>query len=103
IPIAVYGFANAAPADESGDVSFEFKSGIERSGADESDTGPTIVSMTAFNRDTHQTSEPITIAIESNRLSYFKIPAQYLKGGNFDIRVQCKSNGHLLGLFPSSL
>ena len=43
------------------------------------------------------------MALESNRLSYFKIPAQYLAGGNFDIRIQCRSNGHLLGLFPNSV
>jgi hypothetical protein len=103
VPVAVYRFNGAPPADQSGDVTFEFKSGIERNSDEDTDTGPTIMSVTAFNRDSGQTSQAVTIPLESNRQSYFKIPASLLKGGNFDIRIQCKSNGHLLGMFPSSL
>jgi hypothetical protein len=62
-----------------------------------------MVIATAHNRDSNQTSPPVTFALESMRLAYFKIPAEFLKGGNFDVRIQCKSNGHLLGLFPTSL
>ena len=103
-PVAVYRFSDATPTDDSGDVSFEFKSGIERSDEDADVNGTsTHMAVVAYDRQTKEESPPVTLALESNRLSYFKIPAQYLKGGDFDIRVQCKSTGHLLGLFPTSL
>jgi hypothetical protein len=103
-PIAIYSFTDAAPGATSGGVTFEFKSGIERSGSDsENEDIYTQVVFTAYNRDTHHESAPVEVAIESNRQSYFRMPAQDLTGGNFDIRVQCRSAGQYVGLFPTSL
>jgi hypothetical protein len=103
-PVAVFRFTNAVPESGTKDVAFEFKSGIERSGAEsDSDESFTSMSVSALNRDTGKESAPVDVALESNRQTYFSLPADLLASGNFDIHIRCKSVGHYLGVFPTSL
>ena len=102
-PVVVYSFSGATPQEDTGDVTFEFKSGIERSDEGEAEESTTQISVVALDRDSNQTSPAVPVAIESNHQSYFKIPAQYLKSGNFDIEIRCNSTDQYLGLFTSSL
>jgi hypothetical protein len=103
-PIAVFRFNGAVPEAGAKDVAFEFKTGIERSGAEsDSDESFTTMAVSALNRDTGKESAPIDIALESNRQTFFTLPADLLVSGNFDIHIRCKSVGHYLGVFPTSL
>ena len=104
IPVAIYRFSDAKPRTNGADVTFEFKSGIEKN-SDEDAIVDDTTRMTAvvFDRDTGQESAPVHLALESNRQTYFTIPAQNLGNGNFDVRVWCNSTDQFLGLFPNSL
>ncbi|HEX3358073.1 MAG TPA: ABC transporter permease subunit [Tepidisphaeraceae bacterium] len=103
-PVAVYRFSGEAPADSNGDLTFEFKTNVERN-SDYSEAGDnsTHVTFTAFDRDTNQESPPVKMALESSRLSYFRMPAKFVQSGNFDIRIRCDSNEQYLGLLTDSL
>lgn len=104
IPVAIYRFSDAKPRTNGQDVTFEFKTGIEKNGDEDASVDDT-TRMTAevFDRDSGQKSPPVHVALESIRQTYFTIPAQYLGNGNFDVRIWCNSNQQYLGLFPNSL
>jgi ABC-type transport system involved in multi-copper enzyme maturation permease subunit len=102
-PVAVYSFAGAEPRG-GGDVPFEIRTGIERSGDESGDIDiPTRIQFTVRNRSSGKESPPIEIAVEANRQAFFGIPSDQLTGGNFDVLVRSMTDGHYIGLYKSSL
>lgn len=105
--VGVFQFHDAEFEVEDGMVPFELRSGIERSGSD--DEGPittdmpTQVSVRIYNATSKQTSDEIILQPESNRTSFFRVPAAELEGGNFSVLLRTLTQGDRLGVKPSSL
>ncbi len=102
-PVAVYSFRDA-DAKSSDASQFELRVGIERSGDyDESTDAPTIVDVVVRNAQSGQTSPPQQITPESGRPVFFTVPGDMLAGGNFDVQLHNRTQGHYVGMLPSSL
>ena len=103
-PVAQYQFRGAEPRSNEGDVGFEMRVGIERSGEDaDDDTEPTKVELTFVNTRTAAASQPLIIYPENNRTTYFSVPVQVLKGGDFDVYMRNETPGQYIGLQSLSL
>jgi len=59
--------------------------------------------MQVHNRTTGQTSEPFEVRVESGRVVPLSVPAEHLKGGNFDVYLRGLNEGAWYGLEKSSL
>jgi hypothetical protein len=95
LPVGIFHFRNA-PDIGAPDYPMEFRAGIEGGGSDTAiGEAPTRAIIDAINVDTGHTTEPIVLAIESNRILYFNLPTGIL-GKNFDIRLRCIGPGHFL-------
>ena len=102
-PVGVYSFRGSETASDDASQ-FELRVGIERSGDyDESSDAPTLVDVVVRNLQSGQTSPPQTIIPESGRPVFFTVPAEMLAGGNFDVQLQNKTQGHYIGMLPTSL
>jgi hypothetical protein len=105
--IGVFEFRDAEYEVQDGMAPFELRSGIERSGAD--DEGPittdmpTQVSVRIYNATSQQTSEELILQPESNRTSFFRVPAAQLEGGDFSVLLRTLTQGDHLGIKPASL
>lgn len=105
-PVAVYSFRNAElPSDDAADsTQFELRVGIERSGDyDETSDAPTILSVVARNIETGEASQPQQVIPESGRPAFFRVPNSALAGGDFDVQIHNKTQGHYTGMQPDSL
>ena len=104
-PIAVYEFRNVDVSPTNGQVPFELRVGIERSGREADTQGDDVTQayVEVFNTTTNQTSEPIPITPETIRRTHFSVPASMVDGGSFDVRIRNTTPGHYIGLRPSSL
>jgi hypothetical protein len=103
-PVGIYRFHNV-PLPASGQVPFEMRVGIERTG-DELSTSTddlTHLSISARNLKTGVISDPITITPESLRPTYFSLPASALGDGNFELILRNHTNGHWIGLQTNSV
>ena len=102
-PVAVYSFRGAETASDDASQ-FELRVGIERSGEyDESTDAPTLVDVVVRNPQNGQSSPVQTITPESGRPVFFTVPAEMLAGGNFDVQLHNKTQGHYIGMLPTSL
>jgi hypothetical protein len=106
-PVAVYRFREGggpglAPAGDS--VTFEFRSKIERSGAEAGESeNVTKVEVVARNRKTGFASQPLMITPDTDRPTFFKLPAAAVAGGDFDVHVRSRTHGHYVGIRTASL
>lgn len=103
-PVGIYRFQNVH-IPSSGEVPFELRVGIERTG-DELDTSSddlTRLTIAARNLKTGTIGKPITITPESLRPSYFSLPAGDLGDGNFELILRNHTNGHWIGLQSASV
>ena len=97
--VGVFSFQQSTiPAEQ---IDFEFKTVIERD-ADDLET-PAFVSFAIRNTTTGKTSDPVLVAVESRRTAHFGLPAEYAKGGKFDVLVQAMTPSQWLSLRPVSL
>lgn len=102
-PVAIYSFS-AKPGFINGEtVPFEFRAGIERNSADETETAPTRLEVTVRNRASGERSEPLVISPESNRTTYFTLPAKLMADGNFDIYVHNTNTGQFASITDQSV
>jgi hypothetical protein len=106
-PVAIYTFSHdlsrgAAVHPINGKVPFEMKVGIERAGEGDDDA-LTQLEVTVVNRATGSRSDPIVIAPESTRTSYFAVPAAAVGEGNFEVHVRNLTQGNYVGLLSTSL
>ncbi len=100
-PLAIFSFRDADRfVNQEGDVPFELRSGIERSGADLviDDADFTNVEVSIVDPETREVRHRQLIRPESNRYTYFNVPADALDDGNFDLVMQVHTPGHWLGL-----
>jgi hypothetical protein len=104
-PVGIYSFRQAdLRPDGSGNVSFELKVGIEKSGNDEvEDDDLTRVDVSAVNPTTLAAAATTTLYPETNHTAYFQLPASALNGGNFDLMLRNRTAAHWVGLKPTSL
>ena len=104
VPLAVYRF-DAADMPRNGDVSGELRMLIERSGADVDDTDVvTNVTVEVYPAGETTAAASVLVKPESNRPSFFTIPASaFPAGGDFDVVVRCGTPGHYLGLASDSI
>ncbi|MEA2710032.1 MAG: hypothetical protein QOF78_2633 [Phycisphaerales bacterium] len=105
-PVAIYRFRAAEVRPTDGKAPFEFRAGIERSGADAPDApgfaGPTEVLVRVRNRATSVVAETI-VRPESNRTLFFTVPADAVQGGEFDVHLKNLTLGDYVGLGPRSV
>jgi hypothetical protein len=106
-PVAVVRFHGADVRPSGGQVPFEFRAGIERSGSDAPDSpdyaGPTEVAVRILDRTTNRLSDEVIVRPESNRTLFFTVPASAVQGGDFDVHLRCLTVGDFLGLGPRSV
>ena len=105
-PIGVYRFTQATPElIQDGRVPFEMRVGIERSGADLNieDDDFTQLEMRIVNYETGAVSDPTIVRVESNRNTFFEVPAELMAGGNFDLYIRNLTPGHWVGLLDQSV
>lgn len=102
-PVAIFQFRDAPMAEQAGQVPFELRLGIERGLVDPTveEEQNTQVSLRVRNGD--KVFGPFPLTPESNRTAYFNLPAEAVAGGNFDVLMQCFTDGHWLGFAPQSL
>jgi hypothetical protein len=108
VPTAIYRFRNAEVNPDNGTVPFELRSGIERSGDEETTSTsvlvePTRLAVRVRNLTSGQVSDEVIVQPESNRTIFFRLPADLITGGNFDVRLRCLTPGDFVGLQPRSL
>lgn len=102
-PIAMFEFRDAPPPRNDGDITFEFKTRIELSSAEREEDEFSRFEITVINHQTGQRTVPTAISPESNRTTYFTLPAQALAGGNFDIQIRNFGAGHYATVSAESL
>ena len=99
-PIGVLAYRDtpAPPTTDDGRIGFELVGNVGRTGGvlDEGDT--TRVRVSVRNANTGFVSEPQTLLPETNAPVYFTVPAEAVEGGDFDLRLQTESRGHVFSL-----
>jgi hypothetical protein len=101
----VYRFEDSHISSGASAVTFEGRFGIERSGDEVSvnEDQPTEVSVRVRNNTTGNISQPVIVKPESNRPTFFSLPADAVSGGKFDVVLQTLTPGHFVGLLDSSV
>lgn len=93
---------DSEPVAKDGRIPLELRFGIERAG-DEPTLQNTDTMIEIVNRTTGEISPRIPIALESNRTAFITAPAEYFKGGKFDILVYVQTPGRIIGLESNSI
>lgn len=98
--VAVYHFDAADVPPDARTVDFELRAGVERTGGENTGEGeiPTILDIMARNSASGAVSAKVAVEIESNRTIYFRLPAEVLRGGAFDILIRCTTPDQWPGL-----
>jgi len=103
-PVGVYQFRGASVSNAADPVPMEFRAKIERSGAESSEAeNATVMQFTVHNLKTGKDSEPVTVVPESDRPAFFTVPRAAMEGGDFDVYVRSRTDGHVVGLRSTSL
>jgi ABC-type transport system involved in multi-copper enzyme maturation permease subunit len=104
-PVAVFEIRQPNFVPSGDQVSFEFRTKVERT-SDAQTTeaeNATHVEAVVRNRKTGFTSPPIEMTADSDRPTFFRAPRAAVEGGDFDIQVRSRTQGHFVGLRPSSV
>jgi len=93
--VAAFSFQNVdVPAARDGRVMVETRLGIESATDFESEANIVPrMNMVVHNRTTRQTSPPVPVAVESARIILTPIPAELVRGGNFDVYLSGLNEG----------
>jgi hypothetical protein len=105
-PVGIYNFHEPNFVSPAGDtVPFEFRTKIERSGEAEASEADNVtnVELTLFNRKTGYLSPSIMITPDSDRPTFFKAPKAGVDGGDFDLYIRSRTDGHYVGLRGNSV
>ena len=102
---AVYRFtgAAAATATDAGRVPMELRAGIRRGDEGETLQDVTELAVSVRNRATGATSPEQMVYPESGRTVFFDVPAEAVKGGDFDVLMRTRTPGHTAELTPGGL
>ncbi len=104
-PVAVFEFRQPGFNPDGDDVSFEFRTKVERSGdaqVTESENA-TRVEVVLHNRKTNYASPAIEMTADSDRPTFFRAPRAAIEGGDFDLMLRSRTEGHFVGLRTSSV
>jgi hypothetical protein len=102
-PLQVFTFNAPAKAADKTSVPFELTVGIERGGSESDTEEPTTLEIVAYDRKTKTASPPQVVFPENRETVYFNLPAEFVKNGDFDVRVTNKTVGHVVGVLPTSV
>lgn len=102
-PVGVFEFRHSGFEVSGTTVPFEFRSKIERTGEASDEDDATKVEMFVLNRKTGFKSPRITVTAESDRPTFFRAPAASVEGGDFDVMIRARTDGHYVGLRTGSL
>ncbi len=103
-PVGIYRFRNADLSAAGDSVPFEFRSKIERSGVEVTEAeNATRVEFIFHNLKDDRDSESFRVFPESDRPAFFSVPRSAIEGGNFDVLVRSRTDGHYVGLRQISL
>lgn len=100
---ADFRFENVSVPESAKTVDMRFRAGIQRGGDYDPSLPWSVVRMIVYNRDTKQTSPPIDFHPETNRDIPVPVPAEYVKGGNFDVFILGMDSGQWVGMSPTSV
>jgi hypothetical protein len=104
-PVAVFEVRQPDFIPSGDEVSFEFRTKVERTSdaqATEAEN-TTHVEAVVRNRKTGFTSPPIEMTADSDRPTFFSVPRAAVDGGDFDIDLRSRTEGHFVGLRPTSV
>jgi hypothetical protein len=104
-PVAVFEFRDKSLHLDSDTVPFEFRTKVERSDdaeATESDNA-TWIEVQLRNHKTGFVSPPLEVTVDSDRPTFFQAPRAALEGGDFDMTVRSRTQGHYVGLRTTSV
>lgn len=101
--VGLFHFDGPEPrASGEGKVAVEMKMGIERL-EDDSGQLTTQIRARVINRETGQASTPQVLTPENDRVVYADLPAEFFKGGKFDVELQTITRGHAVTLGESGV
>jgi hypothetical protein len=104
--VAIFNFhSKSIPDDTTGIAHMEFSAGVELASADvpEDRDDPTQVDLVIRNLDHPSPPANLTIYVENRGTAFFDVPGDAVRGGNFQVAVRARNNGHYLGLLPVSV
>lgn len=95
--VAIYSFRDETVAGGQDNYTFEMRLGIEpdRSEWDMEEEVTTHIVLDFFNQKNKSWTRGIEVQPESNRPSYFQVPAAAVEGGTFDVYLRMASPGWL--------
>lgn len=100
---ADFRFENVWVPPEAKTVEMRFRAGIQRGGDYDPSQPWSLVRMIVHNRDSGQTSPPIDFHPETNRDIPVPVPAEYVRGGNFDVYILGMDSGQWVGMNSTSV
>jgi hypothetical protein len=104
-PVAVFEVRQPGFIPSGDEVSFELRTKVERTSdaqATEAEN-TTYVEAVIRNRKTGVISPPIEMTADSDRPTFFHAPRATVDGGDFDIELRSRTQGHFVGLRPTSV
>lgn len=103
-PVAIFEFRGDHLEKGADSVPFELRSKVELNGAEatESDNG-TRVDVVAHNLKTGQFGKTITVTVDSDHPTFFRLPRAEVEGGEFDVILKARTDGHYVGLRTGSV
>lgn len=98
--LAIYQFRQIDTPQGAKAVEFELRAGVERSGGEVTGDTDVLTTLRIIGRNSASgiESPPVEVQVESNRTVYFRMPAEVLAGGKFDILLRCITQDHWPGL-----
>jgi hypothetical protein len=104
-PVAIFEFRQPGFTPSGDEVGFEFRTKVERTSdaaATEAENA-THVEAIIHNRKTGFTSPAIEMTADSDRPTFFRAPRAAVEGGDFDLQLRSRTEGHFVGLRASSI
>lgn len=103
-PLAIAAFRDATvEPDAKGNVTFELRCVVERSGDTPEETEQlTQVQLAVKNLKTNVEAQRV-VPVESRRSILVTVPADAVQGGNFDVAIRCATPGHWVSVNDASL
>ncbi|MDB5321320.1 MAG: family transporter protein [Phycisphaerales bacterium] len=104
-PVGVFEFRQQGFSAGEDEVPFEFRTKVERTSDAQSTEAEnmTRVEVEIRNRKTGYTSPAIEMTADSDRPTFFRAPRAAVDGGDFDLHLRSRTEGHFVGLRPSSV
>lgn len=98
-PVGIFAFRDTpAPSATDGLVDFELRMVAERLGGVLDESDDTLVEAVVHNVNTGFTSEPTVLFPETGFPVILRVPAEAVSEGDFDLRLQTRSRGHIVSV-----